>query len=382
MDIYPWFNSKNMATYLQKAGRMLDAAEMAYIVYQNEAATLGQKVAAWEEIVETEPDCELRKYSNTDCWASTHEFLSRLVEVQRKKLDLFEEPGGCLFCPRESRRTGNSAGIWPWAGADFAAFSSMEGCVRYLRQEYGSDDSDDAYDRFEIGKLRVDHPDEPEGWENVLTLNADFQAVSVEARGLSEEEKDIDILLSDWFLALPCPFNVGDVVIDTTVPGAAPFVFDRLKFWDSKEMAAHGVNFDSRRAEKLDAGIARQNERGSWDCSYMVAMGYQLAAESQNPISDHGCAYYDPYGACNNYLNLERYDDELQGERGLLAIISEHLKGKLGIEEFLNFSQAISLDAHARKLKDDFDRDYVEEAHGLYGGKTNGRHRSMEEASR
>lgn len=35
-------------------------------------------------------------------------------------------------------------------------------------------------------------------------------------------------------------------------------------------------------------------------------MGYELAAESQNPIRDHGCDYYDPYGACNNYLNLER----------------------------------------------------------------------------
>lgn len=248
---------------------------------------------------------------------------------------------------------------------------------------HGFDDSDeDAYDRFEISKLRVDHPDEPEGWENVLTLNADFEAVSVETGGLSEEEKDIDLLLSDWFLALPCPFNVGDVVIDTTAPGAAPFVFDRLKFWDSKEMAAHGVNFDSRRAESLDAGIARQNECSSWDCSYMVAMGYELAAESQNPISGHGCAYYDPYGACNNYLDLEHYEGELRGERGLLAIISEHLKGRLGIEEFLYFSQAISLDAHARKQKDDFDRDYLEEVHGLYGGKTSGRHRYTEETTR
>jgi hypothetical protein len=310
VDIYQWFNSKDVAAHLQEAGRKLDAAEMAYIVYQNEAAPLKQKVTVCEEIVGTEPDCELRKYSNTERWASAHEFLGRLVEVQRKKLCLFEEPGGCLFYPKNSRRAGGAgtaAGGWLWTGPDLAAFSSVDCCVGYLRREYGAGDSDeDAYDRFEIGKLRVGHPDESEGWENVLTLNADFEAVSVEAGGLSEEEKEIDSLLSDWFLALSCPFGAGDIVVDATVPGAAPFVFDRLKFWGSKELAAHGSDFDPGRAERLDAGIARQNERGSWDSSYTVAMGYELAAESQNPIRDHGCAYYDSYGACNNYMNLER----------------------------------------------------------------------------
>ncbi|MCI1998012.1 MAG: hypothetical protein LKJ49_05180 [Olsenella sp.] len=62
----------------------------------------------------------------------------------------------------------------------------------------------------------------------------------------------------------------------------------------------------------------------------------------------------------------------------LLTIISEHLKGRLGIEEFLNFSRAISLYAHAGKLKDDFDRDYVEEVRSLYGGRESGRHQGTE----
>lgn len=366
-----------MAVHLQKVGRTLDAAEMAYVVYQNETATLEQKLGAWREIVETEPDCELRKYSNTEFWASTHEFLRRLAEVQRKKLMLFSESDGCLFYPKSLRRAGGAGavtGSWPWTGSDLAAFSTVEGCVGYLRQECGSSDCDD-YDRYEIGKLRVDHPGEPEGWANVLTLNAGFEVVSVEAGGLSEEERDIDFLLSDWFLALPCPFHAGDIVIDVTDPGAAPFVFDRLKFWKSEELVAHGASLGGWSTERLDASIAKQNERGSWDCSYMVAMGYELAAESLNPIQDHGCVYYDTFGACGSYLNLERFDGPLEGERRLLGIISEQLKGKLDIEAFLNFSQLINLDAHASKLRSDFDRDYDERVCGLYGGRVQERHR-------
>lgn len=377
MDIYPWFNSKDMGAHLREVGHTLNAAEMAYIINQNDTATLEQKLDAWHEIVETEPDCELRKdNTNTGYWPSTHEFLGRLVELQRKKLELFNEPGGCLFCPRNIRRPGNvnDGKSTSWIGPDLVAFSSVEKCIDYLKREYGKEEAENTFhkgtcDRFYIGKLRADRPHGPEALENGLILNEDFEIRSVDASGLSNEERGIDYLVTSWFLALPCPFRSGDIVVDATDPAAVPFVFDRLKFWDSKDLASHGADLHKWSAEQLDAHIAKKNASGSWDWSDMAPLGYELAIDLQNPIHDHGCIYYDDFfGARYNYLNLERYDGPLKGEHLLLGIVSEHMKGKLDVEEFLNFSQLISLDVHADALRRDFDLDYDWLTYHLYGG--------------
>lgn len=57
MDIYSFFNSRDVADYLRGEKHEFTAAEAAYIVYLSDTATLDEKLVAWQEIVDTMPDC-------------------------------------------------------------------------------------------------------------------------------------------------------------------------------------------------------------------------------------------------------------------------------------------------------------------------------------
>ena len=59
MNIYEYFNSRDVAEHCKKLGRCFSGREMAYLIWQSNHHSLAQKIAAWEELICTMPDEEL-----------------------------------------------------------------------------------------------------------------------------------------------------------------------------------------------------------------------------------------------------------------------------------------------------------------------------------
>lgn len=84
MDVYKFINSKDMREYLKSLDYQFTAAEAAWIVFQNNHVLLKERISAWQEIIDTMPDCELPMDIPELGKISTHDFLQEYIEVKRK----------------------------------------------------------------------------------------------------------------------------------------------------------------------------------------------------------------------------------------------------------------------------------------------------------
>ena len=94
MDIYRFFNSKDVASYLRGIGYEFSMPEASFIVYCSLGATLNEKMVAWLEIAETMPDCAMEKRPWLEQILSTRAFLSDYVDLKRRELGIFCEQDG------------------------------------------------------------------------------------------------------------------------------------------------------------------------------------------------------------------------------------------------------------------------------------------------
>ena len=97
VDIFRFFNSKDVADHLRKIGYEFSMPEAAFVVYRSRDATFDEKVATWLEIVETMPDCSMEGRLNMDPIPSFRAFLHDYIDLQRRSLTRFLESEGCMF---------------------------------------------------------------------------------------------------------------------------------------------------------------------------------------------------------------------------------------------------------------------------------------------
>ena len=372
MDIYRFFNSKDVADHLREIGREFNAFEVAYIVDHCDSATLDEKVEAWQQAIDTMPDCPTGWNPCTERHESTHEFLREYIGLQWRMLEMFEQSEGCVYFIEKVRyrewpgnyvrdRRGN------WVEWGHVAFSSLAKCIEHLRSEK-EDDGDDL-DRYVISKIVVDSGEDNYGrGSGALALDGSFRPLGVDICGLDSCDSDLAYHLHFSFVKLPVPFMRGDIVIDRTDPEPHPFVFDHLKFWDSAEFVAHGGKpLPPEQAEKLDRRVARMDAKHSWDISYMVACGYELGSHyDRGPLDDPCDICFDVFGAGDNYLDLERYEGPLEGELKVLQLTSKFMKNEIDIGLAMNFARLIDLEARSSRIRHSYDSEYIESVRNLY----------------
>lgn len=82
IDFVKFFNSNTVRTHLQRIRYQPTALEAAWLAWQCETISLEEKYTAWQEIIETLPDCPTdsrtlwlkKKYKD-----STHAFLQAYI---------------------------------------------------------------------------------------------------------------------------------------------------------------------------------------------------------------------------------------------------------------------------------------------------------------
>ena len=371
MDIYRFFNSKDVASYLRGIGYEFNAFEAAYIVDHCDSATIDEKIDAWQQIVDTMPDCPTGWNHDVGGRESIHDFLHEYIALQRRLLDMFEQSEECVYFVKKARyeklpewlvrtdRVGN------WIEWSPVPFSSLVKCIEPLKAER----ENGVRDCYVVSKMKVDSPEPVYGYSpNELVLDGDFRPLEVGVSGLNEQDSGIAYQFCNSFVEMPVPFMRGDIVIDRTDPEPHPFVFDHLKFWNSAEFAEHGGKpLPPEKAEKLDQRVARRVAKHTWDISHMVACGYELGSHyGGGPLDDPCDICFDVFGASNNYLDLELYDGPLEGELKALKLVSQFVKDEIDEGLAMNFVRLVDLEARASRIRRSYDSEYTESVHGLY----------------
>lgn len=309
MDICNLFESKDMREHLRKIGYKFSTAEAAFLVYVNGSMTIKQKHAAWQEIIDTMPNCSLESRYHEKPIYDFHEFLRKYMAVENGLLE--------SFCDAENS-------VWQYRcrydSDDFARsyndelFYSLQDC---LEAAY----DDDSVVQVEIKKQSL-HDD----WIIEYTLNKDKQITKVYAAPLDDERDIIINTFNGMWFDFPTPFKHGDIVVSEYGPfghkvGGEVFVLYSIDTWGEKEAAGKGL--PQKDCLGRDKQLSRLKKNG--DITDMVACGYFLR--------DDGSVY----GECMHaYYNLEFYCGELKDEKRVLGALSSYLKGELALDTLLD----------------------------------------------
>ena len=297
MDILRFINSKDIRKHLGKIGYEFNSLEIAWLIYQCRNATIKEKHKAWNELIETMPDCRIEKRMNTVPQESLHGFLKKYMQLESRYLNEFlDEKHADTF-------DANKPFVFKFEylyedrtkeGGD-TVFSCFD-AARSILEEPGKE-----VVSIQCTKMQIDRLDT----RQVADLTPSFNILRVDPGRIdNDDEYDIyyGVFEGLWF-DFPTPFHKGDIVWDTKIPCGlcdGPFV-------------TTGVCLDGIESDRV-----KENLRKSGDTSDMCAGGYFLSEDGSI------------YGECmSNYMDLEYYVKELTGPQRTLIALSNFLKGEI-----------------------------------------------------
>ena len=194
MNIYDFINSRDIREHWKKISYKPTALEAAWLVWQSHNHTLVQKHNAWQEIINTMPDCSIEKRPMHEEVRSLHTYLKNYMDFQEESLKRFHiiEPqvfyNGVAYYNR-----GES-----W---DPSTHLSVEACINHYMTYYGACHNEHQYIGFTIDKFKIGEQEE----YMKLSIDASFHVLDIKVRGKS------DLFESLWF-DFPIPFEKGDFV--------------------------------------------------------------------------------------------------------------------------------------------------------------------------
>jgi len=89
MDILRFINSTDIREHLRSIRYEFNSLETAWLIYQCHDATIDEKHKAWNELIETMPDCPIEKRLNTVAQDSLHAFLRQYMKLEDKYMNEF-----------------------------------------------------------------------------------------------------------------------------------------------------------------------------------------------------------------------------------------------------------------------------------------------------
>ena len=297
MDIFRFINSKDIRNHLKKIGYEFSSLEVAWLIYQCYDATIKEKHRAWNELIETMPDCTIEERLNTVSQESLHAFLKNYMALEDKYLnefydekhaDTFDDNKPFVFKFEYIYEDGSK---YDWD----TVFSRFDAIYENIMEPEGDIVS------IRCTKMQLDRLNT---WQ-IVYLTPSFDILRLDpGRIENDEESDIywGVFEGLWF-DFPTPFQKGDIVWNPRTPDgfcAGPFV-------------TTGVCLDGIESERV-----KQNIRKGGDTSDMCAGGYFL--------NEDGSIYQE---CMSNYMDLEFYEKELTGAQRTLIALSSFLKGEI-----------------------------------------------------
>ena len=330
MNIYEFFNSKDIAEYCQKIDYKFTAIEMSYMIWYSDHHTLAEKHMAWQEIIDTMPDEQF--YPSWDMDGHTlHSFLRTYMRLQNEYIvDFCKTKEGYMYTYESLNKNDDifhSDGIF---------YNSYDVCLSAI-QKYTIED--DPYDELEQVKIKrhilysfpvsFEKSKQCEG----LIFNKQLKPLDIEHIDCEKDDErkliDISYGFYQMWIAIPTPFNKGDIVTVKHLNGKyKPFILEKVPWWRRN---GNNDNIKENTEYWLNLGV---------DWSDM-----DLCAWFQD---DSGEIFWN-HKYC--YLDLEYYRGEFKGTENFLIAVSNCMQGKISVEELLRSHSIILMENYAKEMR-------------------------------
>ena len=300
MDIYEYFNSKDVAEHCKSLGRSFTGREMAYLIWQSNHHTLHQKIAAWTELIQTMPDEKHKDFEAAGC-CGLHDFLQKYIDRLLQFLaDFKQNTGGVIYS--YERLYGDSPCRFP---DESPLFVSYEHCVAAAAVE-ATEKSDIVAFRMKKRKIFGEAAAQ-EGYP-MLFLSSRAELMEVHVAPYRGEE---DMLVSPFgfysmFVDIPTPFRRGDIVtgVDPWGIRTGPMVVNELPEENGEDFVDMCANL--------------------WD------------------LDAHCRLVCDEFSSS---LSLEYYHGELKNHKRFLVALHNHIRGALPLEDLLRSYAMVLLES-------------------------------------
>lgn len=305
MDIFRFIDSADIRRYLAEIQYRFSTEEKMFLIWYCKAATLNEKIAAWQEIVGGVPSCPW------DYALDIRERVAAYIELQEEMLGQFQAADSCVYQYRLAAAEETDLG---------SVYRSYEDCLAaaiHAAQAAGCC-------RLEIRKEPLDAAEHSRRIGTCL-FNQDGELMQIHCLPTDAEDMMTYLLFEEMWFAIPTPFHSGDIVCSRFSPNE-PFVLTDMVTWDSERMMKElpPSEYDRQMLDCADWTVERLLERG--DSRIMGAFGYRaeggLIRRQKAPICD--------------YLDLEYYRRPLDPSHKILQPVSSYLKKSCGIEFLLN----------------------------------------------
>lgn len=306
MDIFRFIDSADIRRYLAEIQYRFSTEEKMFLIWYCKAATLNEKIAAWQEIVGDVPSCP---------WDYAWDIRDRVaayIELQEEMLGQFQAAGSCVY---QYRLTTVAEEID--LGGVYHSYKDCLAAAKIAAQAV-------SCCKLEIRKEPLDAAEHSRRIDTCL-FNQDGEIMQIHCLPTDAEDMMTYLLFEEMWFAFPTPFHSGDIVCSRFSPDE-PFVLTDMVTWDSERMIKElpPSEYDRQLLDCADWTVERLLERG--DSRIMGAFGYRaeggLIRREKAPICD--------------YLDLEYYRRPLDPSHKILQPVSSYLKKSCGIEFLLN----------------------------------------------
>lgn len=300
MDIFRFINSRDIREYLKIRNYPFTSLEAAWLIYQCRCATIKEKHEAWQELIQTMPDCAVAERPHTARHESLHQFLKEYIRTEDEILDWFfrDEKDAIYNCE-----------FWEYAmwcpGGEY--FDSFQKCLK-------------AYTDRRLGKMTFKITKQILNSDQCtyVIFSADNEPLKFDTSWYPEGGDEILYgVLGGLEFDFPTPFTKGDILCESEVYEMNPSL--RADLFVITDLPACSKNESYR------------------DGCRMKVWGFFLKY-------DGTLQYEDMY----NYMNLEYFRGELSGKKRILKALSNHIKGEIDVGLFANAYHKILCEEYAK----------------------------------
>ncbi len=304
MDIFSFINSRDIQNYLKEQDYKFSVPECAWLIKQSKNTTIEERHRAWNEIIQTMPDCEVESVDpDAPPQKSLHAFLRKYMEIETSLLDRFYKDEQNAAYVYKSTYEWSCGDCW-----DSRLFPSYQACVEDAKR-----DGEVIFVQF--GKTYIDG----RGVKMEMITTLDLVPISI-TPGKDLDDGDLDILYHDFWTIVPyfpTPFSEGDI----------------LEY-------AHG-RYESVSNRDIEFVMTNRNVNGG----YLHSCGPSPLLFDTNKLN----FYYHGYTIDENfnlshiryywYMDLEIANDNMNNfdsRDSFLSSVSSYLKGDTDLPDLLN----------------------------------------------
>ena len=333
INIYDYFNSRDIAAHCRKIDHTFTATETAYLIWHSNHHTLADKHKAWREVINSLPDEDFHSSWYDSAKQTLHSFLEDYMHLQSEFIE--------DFCETKENHIYTYSTLPKYhdqyCSANIA-FDSYKACLEALRIYELRNDIHDEIAKVMITRQKVYSTAialrEAQMPEHII-FDKHLEILDIEPDFDADGKRLFAPIhgFYDMWVVIPTPFCKGDIVADvnTYVDGTQrhlPFILDRIPYW--KKGAVNGID--------------------SWNeanCLLHTDLGWTDMQEGVLFQDGKGEIYWDH---AFHYLNLEYYRDELKGMEKLLRAVSDAIQGKITMADLLKSHSVTLMEQHIKNV--------------------------------